>query len=128
MRLDAKEAIAKIVEGYRASLEDGGDFIESEFNSQCGADLFEYDDEADELVLREDLQDHPHYRIEYDPNYWGGDYNGIGQFAFIPEGLEFALGSIEEAFEKVTGVDRQHIVHYSTDERFRPDGMEWIEP
>lgn len=127
MRIDAKEAIAKIVEGYRASLEDGGDFIESEFNSQCGADLFEYDDEGDELVLREDLEDHPHYRIEYDPDYWGGDYNGVGQFAFIPEGLEFALNSVEEAFEKVTGVDRQHIVHYSTDERFRPDGVEWVE-
>lgn len=127
MRLDARETIDKLVEGYRASLEDGGDFIESEFNSQCGADLFEYDHEADELVLREDLENHPHYRVEYDLDYWGGDYHKVGQFAFIPEGMEFALNSVEEAFEKLTGIDRQHIIQYSIFERFRPDGMEFQE-
>lgn len=126
-RIDAKEAIAKIVEGYRASLEDDGGFTAEQFNNQCGADLFEYDDEADELVLRADLQLHPHYRIEFDVDYWGGNYGDVGDFAYIPVGIEFAMNSVEEAFEKLTGHSRRHIIHYSTDERFLPNGEDFPE-
>jgi len=128
MRFRAQEIIDRMVEGYRASLEDDGGFVESEFNSQVGADLFEYDTDTDELVLVEaEVRKTPHIRVEYDLAYYGGDYSGVGQFVLIPEGLTFAFSGVEEAFEKVTGYNRRHMVHYSTDERFDADGMEFLE-
>lgn len=128
MRLNAQDQIEKLVAGYRASLEDDGGFIASEMNSQAGMDIFDYDDETDELVVAEGVDQLPHIRVEYDTEYFGGDYNRVGQFAFIPEGLyPFVYETVEEAFEAYTGINRQHVVHYSSDERFFPDGTEWID-
>jgi hypothetical protein len=53
-------------------------------------------------------------RVEYDPDYYGGNYTGVGSFALIPL-ADLELG-IEEAFEKQTKLNRQHIIHYSLDE------------
>ena len=128
MRLDAAEQAEKLVAGYRASLEDDGGFIASEMNSQAGMDIFDYDDETDEIVIAEGVEKFPHIRVEYDTEYYGGDYNKVGQFAFIPEGLyPFVYPTVEEAFEAYTGINRQHVIHYSSDERFFPDGTEWID-
>ena len=70
----------------------------------------------------------PHIRVEYDIDYFGGDYAKIGKFAFIPEALCPAVyNTVEEAFEACTGIPRQHVIHYSSDERFFPDGTEWME-
>lgn len=126
MRLSAKEAIDKIVECYREKLGDNWSLIEIDLNQYCKGDLFKYDDKTHEMVLKKNLQNHPHYRVEYDLNYWGGNYDGIGQFTFIPEGLEVVVGSVDEAFEKVTGINRQHIIYYCLDERFLFNGTEWV--
>jgi hypothetical protein len=128
MRLNAQDQIDRLVEGYRAALEDDGGFIASEVNSNAGADIFEYDDETDELVIAEGVDQLPHIRVEYDLEYFGGDYNKIGKFEFIPEALyPFVYNTVEEAFEAYTGIPKQHVIHYSSDERFFPDGTEWVE-
>lgn len=128
MRLNASEWADKLVDGYRAALEDDGGFIASEMNSNAGADIFEYDDEEDEIVIAEGVEKLPHIRVEYDTEYYGGDYNQIGKFEFIPEALyPFVFNTVEEAFEAYTGIPKVHVIHYSSDERFFPDGTEWIE-
>jgi hypothetical protein len=128
MRLNAQDQIDRLVEGYRAALEDDVGFIASEVNSNAGADIFEYDDETDELVIAEGVDQLPHIRVEYDLEYFGGDYNKIGKFEFIPEALyPFVYNTVEEAFEAYTGIPKQHVIHYSSDERFFPDGTEWVE-
>jgi len=126
MRLNARECVDRLVEGYRVSLEDSGDFIASEMNSQVGGNIFEYDDENDEIVIAEGVKKLPHIRVEYDTEYFGGDYNKIGKFEFFPDGLQFVYDSVEEAFEAYTGIPKVHVIHYSSDERFFPDGMEWF--
>jgi hypothetical protein len=71
-----------------------------------------------------------HLRVEYDPLYTGGDYNGVGKFVLIPLSLieEFAKqdpdgdDGVELAFTKVTKLDCMHIVHYTLDEQYNQDG------
>ena len=60
-------------------------------------------------------------QVEYDPNYTGGDYDGVGQFVLVPTGVK----SIEQAFERMTGLNRKHIVHYCPDELYDKDGEFW---
>ena len=76
----------------------------------------------------------PQYiRVEYDTTYTGGDYKGVGKFAYIPELMvEQAVRAckftgIEDdpvhlAFRKLTHMDSMHIIHYSSDERYTKDG------
>lgn len=88
---------------------------------------------ADEL---EDYTDHSEldessdyngacYRIEYDLNYTGGEYTKFGKYAYVPAELVFALNGVHQAFEKHTGIDAIHIVHWSSDELFTEDGEEF---
>lgn len=58
-----------------------------------------------------------HIQVEYDLQFWGGDYSGVGQFAYVPATLVDELG-VEEAFQAHTGIDPVHIVHYSLDELY----------
>lgn len=60
-------------------------------------------------------------RFEYDMNYTGGNYSGVGQFAYVPIIL-CKDGNYEEAFRQYTGIDPIHIINYSTDELFNEDG------
>lgn len=53
--------------------------------------------------------------VEYDTDYFGGDYDKVGSIVLIPANLLDKM-SIEEAFEKVRGVSRVHIIHYNPDE------------
>lgn len=64
-----------------------------------------------------------HIRVEFDRNYFGGDYRGVGEFVLIPVG-EISIGAngVKRAFEKRTGLPRQNIIHYTMDERFDADG------
>lgn len=127
MKIEAEDAITQLVEGYRASLDDDGDFIASEYNKTAGADIFVFNDDTDTLVLnKEALADLPHFRVEWDIGYWGGDYHGVGQFAFIPVALTYVFDSPEEAFEKFTGNSRSHMIHYTLDEEFSPDGTDFL--
>jgi hypothetical protein len=60
-------------------------------------------------------------RIEYDRNYYGGDYSGVGDFAFLPEdGLTDE--NLKQRFGKQTGLDPRNIIHYSFDETYDADG------
>ncbi len=68
----------------------------------------------------------PCVQVEYDLSFWGGDYDGVGQFVHIPLSLieECALqdpdgdDGVELAFTKVTTQDCIHIIHYSLDELY----------
>lgn len=62
------------------------------------------------------------FRVEYDLNFWGGDYRGTGQFAYVPLALLTEAVEPEEAFERHTGFDRHHIVHYMLDETYDAAG------
>ena len=67
-------------------------------------------------------------RVEYDLNFFGGDYNGVGQFAYVPlEDIGHTPDAVEAAFEKLTGHDRVHIIHYTPDETFDENGNPWRE-
>ena len=65
----------------------------------------------------------PCVRVEYDLDFFGGDYDKVGKFAYIPISTTSSC-TIEEAFEKQTGINRQHIIHYSTDELYDPAGAD----
>ena len=71
-------------------------------------------------------------RVEYDLNYWGGDYSKVGQFAYIPhEVIDRLPGKdhdkkLKTAFTVLVG-DPRHIVHYTWDEPTDQDGNEWRE-
>lgn len=60
-------------------------------------------------------------RIEYDLSYWGGQYDGVGKFAYVPLALCKRHGT-EDAFRRYMGHDPVHIVHYSPDEIYDGEG------
>ncbi len=72
----------------------------------------------------------PCVKVEYDLSFWGGDYEGVGQFVHIPLSLidECALqdpdgdDGVELAFTKTTKQDSVHIIHYSLDELYDQGG------
>lgn len=67
--------------------------------------------------------DHPHVRIEFDMDYYGGDYTSVGQHAYVPEALIDLLGGdVAAALAKFKRIDPVHMVGYSGDERFDADG------
>jgi hypothetical protein len=63
-------------------------------------------------------------RVEYDPNFCGGNYSGVGKFVLLPSDTE----NVEEAFEKKTGLPHCCIVHYSEDELYDEDGNSFYGP
>ena len=71
-------------------------------------------------------------RVEYDLNYWGGDYSDVGQFTYVPhEVIDRLPGKdmdrkLKTAFTVLVG-DPRHIVHYTFDEVYDHEGTEWQE-
>ena len=62
-------------------------------------------------------------RVEYDREYCGGDYEGNGEFVFIPCSLlQAGTDMVERAFEKKTGLSAMRIVHYSPDDEYDAEG------
>ena len=66
------------------------------------------------LVMQDCLE------VEYDTEHRGGDYSGVGKKVMIPVSLIDELGCIASddvgtAFNKITGLDPIHIVHYSNE-------------
>lgn len=57
--------------------------------------------------------------VEYDEDYSGGNYTGVGKKVMIPwrlvESVEGRCGGLKQAFNKVTGLNPIHIVHYSNE-------------
>jgi hypothetical protein len=66
--------------------------------------------------------DDRYIRVEYDKSFSGGDYSGVGTFAFVPQSLVSELGSVEAAFEKAAGVNRIHMIHYTVDVLYDAQG------
>ena len=60
----------------------------------------------------------PFIQVEYDPEYSGGNYSKVGQFAYIPADVK----DVEKAFEEQTGYPRSCMIHYSPDELYTEDG------
>lgn len=71
-----------------------------------------------------------HIRVEYDELYTGGDYDGVGHFAYVPVSLVEDMAKqdpdgddgVELAFTKITKMDCMHIVHFSLDEHYNQHG------
>ncbi|QOX80808.1 hypothetical protein FY034_17445 (plasmid) [Trichlorobacter lovleyi] len=66
----------------------------------------------------------PCVRVEYDLSFFGGNYDKVGKFAFIAVD-KINDCTVEEAFEKQTGINRQHIIHFSTDDLYSPQGEDF---
>jgi hypothetical protein len=65
-----------------------------------------------------------HFRVEFDLGYWGGNYSGTGDAAFVPFSLLHGPERLtpHEAFTKFTGHIAAHIVHYTLDDLYDADG------
>jgi hypothetical protein len=59
--------------------------------------------------------------VEYDTDYFGGDYSNVGETAMIPTKLAEQVG-MGMAFRQTTGFDPAHIIHYNPDERYDSNG------
>lgn len=67
--------------------------------------------------------DHPHVQVEFDPNFYGGNYAGMGDHVYVPEALvDLMDGDVGAAFAKFTRIDAVHMVGYTSDQRFDADG------
>lgn len=56
-------------------------------------------------------------KVEYDPEFSGGNYDGIGRFEMIPLGeVGDTEDAVESAFERRTGLPRTCVVHWCSDE------------
>jgi len=65
-----------------------------------------------------------YFKVEFDPTYFGGNYESVGNFALVPEDLVTDLG-MAEAFSVTTGHKAENIVHFSEDARFDARGKEY---
>jgi hypothetical protein len=101
-----------------------GRFIE---NYECKeSDWMAIDGHARDVLAERRI----HIRVEYDPLYTGGDYEGVGQVVFIPLSLIEELANqdqdgddgVELAFTKQTTMDCMHIISYTLDEHYNQDG------
>lgn len=61
------------------------------------------------------------FKVEYDVNFFGGDYSDVGKFAYIPFDDELKLDHTE-LFRLMTGIDPVHIVSLSLDETYTIEG------
>jgi hypothetical protein len=64
------------------------------------------------------MSNEPHVRIEYDPEFQGGDYEGVGSYAYVPESAASEPGGVEAAFEAKTGYPASCIVFFTVDELY----------
>ena len=58
------------------------------------------------------------YEVEYDPNYFGGDYNKVGEFVIVSADDP---DDVEKAFEKATGLPAANIVYFGDYEEDEED-------
>lgn len=61
-------------------------------------------------------------QVEYDLEFAGGNYSNVGDFAYVPVELIDKCKNVEEAFQKHTGIDPIHIIHYCEDDWYTTDG------
>jgi len=58
-------------------------------------------------------------QVEYDENYFGGEYDKVGKFLLVPEEHRDRICNY---FTEKTGLDSIHIVHWSPDELVNENG------
>lgn len=63
----------------------------------------------------------PHVRVEYDTEFTGGEYDGVGAFAYLPLARVATVG-VEAAFAEATRLDPVHMVHHTLDELYDASG------
>ncbi len=69
-------------------------------------------------------------RVEWDPEYHGGEYAKVGRFAYIPHEVIDRLpgddmdSKLRMAFAALIS-DPRHVIHYTFDEVFDQHGNEW---
>lgn len=102
-------------------------------NLQTTPDDWDYDQCLEWLSERGigvDDEHMPHVAIEYDENYSGGNYYGVGETVYIREDKCDDWNNSEKVakvFVDDTGNEPANIVHYSVDERVTSEGDEWNE-
>jgi len=73
-----------------------------------------------------DGDEQPHVRVEYDPEFAGGDYNGVGSYVLIPLSDIDARGggddAVQEAFSAQTNLPADCIIHFTQDELYDKSG------
>lgn len=72
----------------------------------------------------------PRVRFEYDEKYFGGQYEQVGDYAYVP--LAFVSDmEVKDAFLTFTGIDPVHIISFESetnhDELVLEDGEGWLE-
>ena len=74
-----------------------------------------------------EAQGEPCTQVEYDDDFWGGDYSGEGKHVYVPEALIHALdGDIDLAFGKFTHKDPIHVITYAADEVYSAAGEPFV--
>lgn len=61
-------------------------------------------------------------KVEYDANFSGGDYNGVGSFALVSSDVINLEGGVEAAFSHKTGLPSDCIIHFTVDELYDTNG------
>lgn len=61
-------------------------------------------------------------KVEYDPDFTGGDYSGTGDFLLVSHASVDQPGGIERAFSEKSGLPSECIVHYTVDELYAENG------
>ena len=132
-----REAVTGLVEFY-PELEDEGlvaDIQVTVVIPDTGNQQADYENVRDQVERAVKDKSRPRVkcvRVEYDMDYWGSDYSGVGRFACIPHHVLDRLPGkdldrkLKTAFTVLVG-DPVHIVHYSWDEPTDQDGEEWRE-
>ncbi|MBK1666437.1 hypothetical protein CKO28_00085 [Rhodovibrio sodomensis] len=65
----------------------------------------------------------PHLQVEYAFSFAGGDYDGVGEFRYVPLSLiQQKQGNVEIAFTAKTGIPPQHVVHVDLDTHYTASG------
>lgn len=57
-------------------------------------------------------------QVEYDEQFYGGDYSGTGDLILVSLTDIQNLGSVENAFRVAASMEPVHIIHYSEDELY----------
>jgi hypothetical protein len=68
------------------------------------------------------MSEERYVQVEYDNQFYGGDYTGTGSFILIRVTDVQRLGSVENAFRVMARMEPVHIIHYSEDELYDSKG------
>lgn len=86
-----------------------------------GDDLVSLDEHAVVALATRIKAAGEYVQVEWDPFHYGGDYDAVGDFAYLPAS-EVTDENIKEVFERVTGRNPIHIVSYDLDELYDENG------